>query len=50
MTADAWFTRFATLNAFVKFTGSSAVKTRTRTTRPSTAGSEPTSPPRIFVA
>ena len=46
VTAEAWWMRLDRLNALVKVDGRSTEKTITSTISPSTAGSEPTSPPR----
>ncbi len=48
MTAAAWWIRLAKLNALTNVSGRSTVNTMTSTIRPSTAGSEPTSPPRTL--
>ena len=49
MTAADWLIRLAKLNALVKRSGRRTENTITSTIRPRTAGSEPTSPPRILV-
>ena len=46
ITAAAWLIRLAMLNALVNVCGRRIEKTMNSTTRPRTAGSEPTSPPR----
>ncbi len=46
ITAAAWLTRLAKLNALVNVFGRRIENTMNSTTRPRTAGSEPTSPPR----
>ena len=47
--AADWLIRLAKLKAFVNVPGRSAENTDTRTSRPRTAGSAPTSPPRTLV-
>jgi len=46
MRAALWCSKFAKLKAFVNVEGRSVENTAISTTRPSTAGSAPTSPPR----